>query len=133
MALSDPIADFLTRIRNAIRAEHRYVDADWSKMKENIAKVLKEQGFIEDSLVQKDEKGRGKIRVFLKYAAGRNPVIQGLERVSRPGLRRYIGHQEIPRFYGDMGLAIISTSQGVLAGKEASKRKLGGELLCRIW
>lgn len=133
MALSDPIADFLTRIRNAIRAERSFVDADWSKMKESIARVLKEEGFIDNSLVQKDENGRGKIRVFLRYGMGRVPVIKGLERVSRPGLRHYIGHQEIPNFHGGLGLAILSTSQGVLAGKDASKRKLGGELLCRVW
>ena len=133
MALSDPIADFLTRIRNATKAEHRYVDVSWSKVKQNIAEILKSQGFVENFLVQRDENQRGTMRVFLKYADGRKPVIQGLKRVSKPGLRRYVGHDDIPRFYGGMGLSIISTSQGLMAGIEARKRKIGGELLCLIW
>jgi len=133
MALSDPIADFLTRIRNATKAEHRYVDVSWSKVKQNIADILKNQGFVENYLVQRDENQRGTMRVFLKYADGRQPVIQGLKRISKPGLRRYVGHDDIPRFYGGMGLSIISTSQGVMAGIEARKRKIGGELLCLIW
>lgn len=133
MAVSDSIADFLTRIRNATRAQHRYVDVDWSKMKQNLAEILKEQGFIESFLVKQDSKHRGTIRLFLKYTEHRQPVIQGLTRVSKPGLRRYIGHDEIPMFYGGTGLSIVSTSQGVMAGLEARKRKIGGELLCMIW
>ncbi len=133
MALSDPIADFLTRIRNATKAEHRYVDVSWSKVKQNIADILKNQGFVENYLVQRDENQRGTMRVFLKYANGRQPVIQGIKRVSKPGLRKYVGHDDIPRFYGDMGLSIISTSQGVVTGNEARKRKIGGELLCLVW
>lgn len=129
----DPIADFLTRIRNATKAEHRYVDVSWSKVKQNIAEILKSQGFVENYLVQRDENQRGTMRVFLKYAEGRKPVIQGLKRVSTPGSRKYVGHDDIPRFYGGMGLSIISTSQGVMAGMEARKRKIGGELLCLIW
>lgn len=133
MAISDPIADFLTRIRNAIKAQHRYVDIDWSKMKQNLAEILKNQGFVENFLVKHDNKNRGTIRIFLKYADGRHPVIQGLKRVSKPGLRQYVGHQDIPRFYGGLGLSIISTSQGVMAGSEAKDRKIGGELLCLVW
>lgn len=134
MAVSDPVADFLTRIRNAIKAQHRYVDVNWSKMKQTLAEILKNQGFIENYLVKVDNNGqRGIIRLFLKYTSGRRPVIQGLKRVSKPGLRKYVGHQDIPRFYGNMGLSIISTSQGVMPGAEASQRKIGGELLCLIW
>lgn len=133
MAVSDPVADFLTRIRNAIKAQHRYVDVPWSKMKQNIAEILKNQGFIENYLVKQDNMQRGTMRIFLKYVEGRQPVIQGLKRISKPGLRRFVGHQDIPRFYGGMGLSILSTSQGVMAGLEASKRKIGGELLCLVW
>jgi small subunit ribosomal protein S8 len=133
MAVSDPIADFLTRIRNSIKAQHRYVDVSWSKLKENIAEILKNQGFIENYLVKHDSKQRGTIRIFLKYSEGRKPVIQGIKRISKPGLRRYVSHQDIPRFYGGLGLSILSTSQGVMAGIEASKRNIGGELLCLVW
>jgi small subunit ribosomal protein S8 len=133
MAVSDPVADFLTRIRNSIKAQHRYVDVDWSKMKQNLAEILKSQGFIENYLVKVDDFQRGTIRMFLKYSNGRQPVIQGLKRVSRPGLRKYVGHEEIPRFYGNMGLSIVSTSQGVMPGNEARKLGIGGELLCLVW
>lgn len=129
----DPVADFLTRIRNATNAEHRYVDIGWSKMKQGIADILKSQGFIESYLVRQDTKTRGTIRVFLKYTAQRRPVIQGIKRISKPGLRRYVGYEDIPRFFGGTGVSILSTSQGVLAGLEASKRKIGGELLCMVW
>lgn len=131
-ANSDPVADFLTRIRNASRAQHRYVDVSWSKIKQNIAEILKNQGFIENYLIKLD-KSRGTMRIFLKYAEGRQSVIQGLKRVSKPGLRRYVGHSDIPRFYGGLGLSIVSTSQGLLSGFEAQKRKIGGELLCMVW
>ncbi|MEM1282322.1 MAG: 30S ribosomal protein S8 [Chlamydiota bacterium] len=133
MAMSDPVADFLTRIRNASKAEKRFVDAPWSKMKESIAGILKEQGFVEDLLVKKDEHQRGTIRVFLKYRQNRTPVIQQMKRISRPGLRRYVKHDDIPTFYGGLGLSIVSTSKGVLAGIEAKKQKVGGELLCMVW
>ena len=133
MALSDPVADFLTRIRNAIKAEHRYVDANWSKMKESLVNILKNEGFIENFLVRKDDNQRGKIRIFLKYTDQRRPVITGIKRASKPGLRKYVGHKDIPCFYGGLGLAILSTSQGVLSGSEAIEKKIGGELLCLIW
>jgi small subunit ribosomal protein S8 len=133
MVVSDPIADFLTRIRNAIRAQHRYVDIHWSKVKQNLAEILKKQGFIENYLVKHDSKQRGTIRIFLKYAEGRAPVISELKRVSKPGLRKYVGHNDIPFFYGGLGLSIVSTSQGIMAGAEASRRKIGGELLCLVW
>jgi small subunit ribosomal protein S8 len=130
--ISDPIADFLTRIRNATKAQHRYVDVSWSRMKQNIAEILKSHGFIESYLVKHD-KQRGTMRLFLKYNEGRQPVIQGIQRVSKPGLRRYVGHEDIPRFYGGLGLSILSTSSGVMAGFDAMTKKVGGELLCLVW
>ena len=133
MALSDPVADFLTRIRNALKAEHRFVDADWSKMRQSIAEILKKLGFIENYLVKKDSDHRGKIRIFLKYGSARKPVIQGIKRASRPGCRHYVSHSDIPTFYGGMGVSILSTSQGVIADSEARRRKIGGELLCYVW
>jgi small subunit ribosomal protein S8 len=133
MVASDPIADLLTRIRNSLKAQHRYVDVSWSKMKESIVDILKTYGFIDDYLVKKDENQRGTIRVFLKYSQGRQPVIQGLKRVSKPGLRRYVKHSDIPLFYGGMGLSILSTSKGVMAGGKAQKEQIGGELLCFVW
>lgn len=132
-AISDPIADFLTRIRNATQARHRYVDVDWSRMKQNIADILKSKGFIESYLVKHENKQRGTMRLFLKYTEGRYPVIKGIKRVSKPGLRRYVGHQDIPRFYGGFGVSIISTSKGLMAGYDAMTNKVGGELLCLVW
>lgn len=133
MAMSDPIADFLTRIRNSIAAQHRYVDVEWSKMRQEMAEILKAQGFIESFIVKHDNRNRGTMRLFLKYVEGREPVIKGLTRISKPGLRRYVGHQDIPHFYGGLGLSILSTSQGVMAGNTARDRKIGGELLCLVW
>lgn len=133
MAVSDPVADFLTRIRNSVKAKHRFVDIGWSKMKETLAQILKNQGFIEYFRVQFDEKKRGTIRIYLKYTSGRSPVIQGLTRISKPGLRKYVGHQDISGFYGNMGLSIVTTSKGVMSGNEAKKQGIGGELLCKIW
>lgn len=133
MTVTDPLADFLTRIRNASIAKRRYADVGWSKMKESLAVLLKEQGFIDNYLVKKEPNGRGVIRVFLKYSLGRNPVIKGLKRVSRPGLRKYVRHIDIPQFYGGLGVSIVSTSQGVMTGKEAAEKKIGGELLCLVW
>ena len=132
MAVNDPIADFLTRIRNACKAQHRYIDMEWSKMKQDLAEILKAQGFIENFLVKLESSSRGTIRLFLKYS-GRASIIQGLRRISKPGLRRYVKHDEIPTFFGGMGVPIISTSEGVLPGMEAKKRKIGGELLCLVW
>ncbi len=133
MAISDQIADFLTRIRNGTKARRRYVDIDWSKIKHTIADILKEQGFVENFLVKQDTPQRGTIRIYLKYTEGRRPVIQGLKRVSKPGLRKYVSHEDIPCFFGGLGLSILSTSQGVMPGQEATKRKIGGELLCMVW
>lgn len=133
MALSDPIAEFLTRLRNSIAAQHRYLDVSWSKMRESMVGILKEQGLVENYLVRRDSETRGTIRVFLKYSSHRRPIIQGLKRVSKPGLRKYVGWNDIPRFYGGCGVSILSTSQGVMSGNEAEKKKIGGELLCLVW
>ncbi len=133
MAMSDPIADFLTRIRNATRAQHRYVDVPWSRLKQDMAEILKSQGFIESLLVKQDNKNRGTMRLFLKYTEHRSSVIQGVKRASKPGLRQYVKHYDIPNFFGGAGVSIVSTSQGVMAGRDASQRKIGGELLCLVW
>lgn len=133
MALSDPIADFLTRVRNGSTAERRYVDVSWSKMNENLCEIFKAQGFIDNFIVRKESETRGTVRIFLKYSEQRKPVIKGLERISKPGLRKYVKSDEIPNFYGGYGLTIVSTSQGVMAGLEAKQRRIGGELLCKIW
>lgn len=133
MACSDPIADFLTRIRNGSRALHRYVDVNWSKFNQNIAEILKSKGFIESYLVKLETNHRGTIRMFLKYTNARQPVIQGIRQVSKPGSRKYVGHDDIPRFYGGLGTSIVSTSQGLMSGNDAKLKKIGGELICLIW
>ena len=133
MAVSDPLADFLTRIRNSGKAQHRFVDVSWSKMRQKLAEILKQEGFIEDFLVKLDDNKRGTIRLFLKYTNKRKSVIQGLKRVSKPGKRVYVGHERIPHFFGNMGLTILSTSSGVMPGKEATEKGIGGELLCLVW
>ena len=131
-SLNDPIADLLTRIRNANMAKHRFVDVPHSKMKEAIVKVLKEKGFVAHYLV-KEENRKGLMRVFLKYVGERKCIINGLKRSSTPSLRKYVSSKKIPRVLGGIGIAIISTSQGVVSGDAAREQKLGGELLCFIW
>ena len=128
--LHDPIADLLTRIRNAKDARHRFVDFRPSKIKIAIVKILQAQGFIEKFLVNEE---KGQARLFLKYAGGREPVIRGLDRMSSPSLRRYVGYREIPRIFGGMGIAILSTPGGIVDGETARRNKLGGELLCLVW
>lgn len=130
MSFSDPIAELLTKIRNAMTAKHRYTDLPLSKMKKSILQILKDQGFIENFLID-DEKR--KMRVFLKYVKGRRSVINGLKRISKPGLRKYVPSSKIPLVYGGMGIAILSTPKGVVEGRSAMKEKVGGELLCYIW
>ena len=132
MPVSDTLADLMTRIRNASTAGHRYVDVPFSSVSENVARVLKEQKFIEHYLV-KHESGIGTIRIFLRYTEGTKPMIQGIRKISTPGRRKYIGYQEIPRVLDGLGISILSTSQGVLAGQEARRRKVGGELICYVW
>ena len=131
MAITDPIADMLTRIRNAIMAGHESVLVPSSKMKLAITRILKEEGFIEGYEVLKG-KPQPMIRIRLKYTDGQ-PAILGLERVSKPGLRVYAERHEIPRVYGGLGIAILSTSKGIMTGQEAWRQHLGGEILCYVW
>jgi small subunit ribosomal protein S8 len=128
--MSDPIADMLTRIRNAGRALLPAVELPHSRMKESVAKILKSEGYVADVAVEGNAMKKLKIR--LKYQGKKN-VIEGLKRVSRPGLRRYVGSTEIPRVLGGMGVSIISTPEGVMTGTQAKKKNLGGELLCHVW
>ncbi len=130
MAFNDPIAELLTKIRNAKNAQHRYVDLSSSKIKIRILEILKDHGFIENFLVN-DEKH--KIRVFLRYTKSRESVIQGLTRISTCGLRQYIGYDRIPKIFNGMGIAIVSTPQGVMDGETARNLKVGGEFLCTVW
>lgn len=132
MTISDPIADMLTRIRNALMAGHLQVLVPSSRMKLSIAKILREEGFITDYEVIRGKPERI-IKIHLKYYEGNQSVISGLERVSKPGLRTYVQRTEIPRVYGGMGIAILSTSKGVKTGQQSWKQRLGGELLCYIW
>lgn len=129
--MTDPIADFLTRIRNAASARHKVVDVPASNMKEGLAAILKAQGFIND-FERVAEGPQGAIRMTLRYING-NSSLLGLKRISRPGLRKYAGAGEIPRVKNGLGIAIISTSQGLMTDKEARTRNIGGEVLCYIW
>ncbi len=135
MSMTDPISDFLTRLRNAAKAQHHDVTIPSSKLKRELARILKEQGYIEDYGVHPPERGRPgeKIAVTLKYTEDRKPVITGLERVSRPGHRTYVDHAHIPRIQGGMGTAIISTSKGVMTGHDARREGVGGEVVARVW
>jgi small subunit ribosomal protein S8 len=129
---SDPIADLLTRIRNASRAEHEKVDIPSSRLKVRIAEILKEEGFIKNFRILEDGK-QGVLRVYLKYGAGNEKMISGLVRVSTPGRRVYVGHDEIPSILAGMGVAMLSTSRGVLTDRVARKQKVGGEVLAYVW
>ena len=133
MSMTDPIADMLTRLRNACISKHRRVDMPVSKMKVEIARILKENNFIQDYRLVETEEGRQLLRVVLRYAAGGTPVIRELKRVSTPGLRKYVGVGEIPRVRNGLGMAILSTSQGVLSDREARQKRAGGELLALVW
>jgi len=133
MSLTDPVADMLTRIRNACGSKHRRVDMPASKLKLEIARLLKESNFIQDFRTIPDENGRPVLRVILKYAAGGQSVIRELRRVSTPGLRRYVGAQEIPRVRNGLGVAILSTSQGLMTDGQARRARTGGELLALVW
>ena len=132
MSMTDPIADMLTRIRNACGAKHRRVDMPASKMKVEIARILKENALIQDFSTLESEEGRKLLRVRLKYAGGQ-PVIRELQRVSTPGLRKYVGATEIPRVRNGLGIAILSTSKGVMSDAQARQSRTGGELLALVW
>ncbi len=133
MSFTDPVGDMLTRIRNASSARHEKVLVPASRLKERIAEVLRDEGFIKDFAVHKDDHRQGAITIFLKYTAEREPAISDIKRVSKPGLRRYVPTDDIPRVLNGMGIAILSTTKGVMVDREARKQKVGGELICTVW
>ena len=130
--LTDPITDYLNRIRNALSAEHGDVEIPASRLKKEMTRILKEQGYISDFTVEPTAVGEV-VKIDLKYTEERRPVISGMERVSRPGRRRYANHTEIPRVQGGMGTAIVSTSRGVMTGHEANRDGVGGEVVAYVW
>ncbi len=132
MVMTDPIADMLTRIRNANLVGHERVEVPGSNMKRAIAEILKREGFVRDAEFIPDEK-QGMIRLFLKYGKNKEKVITGLKRISKPGLRVYVNHENVPRVLGGLGIAVLSTSQGVMTDKEARKSHVGGEVVCYVW
>lgn len=132
MTISDPIADMLTRIRNAVMVRHDFVLVPASRMKLAITRILKEEGFISDYEVLRGKPHRV-IKIHLRYSDNNQPVLSGLERVSKPGLRVYVQRKEISRVYGGLGIAIVSTSKGVMTGQQSWRQGLGGELLCYMW
>jgi len=132
MSFTDPVGDMLTRIRNASSARHEKCLVPSSRLKIRLAEVLKEEGFIKDYVLHQDGP-QGAITILLKYNADREPAISEIKRVSKPGLRRYVPTEKIPRVLNGMGIAILSTSKGVLADREARKQKVGGELICTVW
>jgi small subunit ribosomal protein S8 len=132
MSQTDPIADFLTRIRNGLHADHDEVEMPASTFKAELARIRREQGYIEDFAVEPGRVGRT-LRVRLKYTENRKPVISGLQRVSKPGRRQYVAAGSIPRVQGGMGTTIVSTSRGVMSGHDATREGVGGELVARVW
>ena len=134
MSVNDPIADMLTRIRNAVQSRHDSVSMPTSKVKVAIAGVLKDEGFSRDySVVAEEGKPYSSLKVELSYGGRKQPVVTGLQRVSKPGLRVYVQRNEIPRVYGGLGIAIVSTPKGIMTGQDARRQSVGGELLCYIW
>ncbi|HVT95283.1 MAG TPA: 30S ribosomal protein S8 [Bryobacteraceae bacterium] len=132
MTTSDPIADMLTRVRNALQARHAKVDVPASRLKLDIARILKDEGYITNFKIAEDGPKKS-IRIYLKYTNGNVPVISRIERVSRPGCRVYAGSQEVPRVLGGLGINILTTPRGVMTGATARKENVGGEVLCQIW
>ena len=132
MSLTDPVADFLSRIRNAIRSRHQKVDVPASNLKLELARILKEEGYIANYKATEEE-GRKVLRIYLKYGPNNEAAISRLERISKPGCRVYVGRTEIPRVLGGMGINILTTPRGVMTGREARKRGVGGEVLCEIY
>jgi small subunit ribosomal protein S8 len=132
MNMTDPIADMLTRLRNAMQARHPKVDVPASKLKGEIARILKEEGYIANYKVAEEE-GKRTIKIYLKYSDESAPVISKIQRVSRPGRRVYVGSKEIPRVLGGMGINILTTPRGVMTGRNAHRNRVGGEILCEIW
>jgi small subunit ribosomal protein S8 len=132
MNLTDPVADFLTRIRNSIRARHQKLDVPASKLKAEIARILKEEGYIAN-YKPTEENGQKVLRVYLKYSPNNEAVIRDLQRVSRPGCRVYLGRDEIRRVQGGLGISIMTTPKGVMTGRQARREGVGGEILCEVW
>ena len=132
MNMTDPVADMLTRIRNGVRAKLPKVDIPSSKLKVEIARILKDEGYVANYKVAEDSK-QGTLRVYLKYGPGMERVITDIQRVSRPGCRIYCAKTEIPRVYGGLGINIISTSRGLMTGRTAAREGVGGEILCNVW
>ena len=132
MSVSDPIADYLTCIRNAIQAKKKRLDVPSSKMKCSLTEILKAEHFVRDFKVIEDDK-QNVLRIFLSWGQNDQPAIQGIQRISRPGRRIYVGAKDIPRVMGGLGVAVLSTSSGVLTDREARRRGLGGEVLCKVW
>jgi small subunit ribosomal protein S8 len=130
--ISDPIADMLTRVRNALAARHQKVDVPASKLKTEIARILKDEGYILNYKIVDDNNHKA-IRVYLKYTQANQPVISHMVRLSRPGCRVYVGSKEIPKVLGGLGINIVTTPKGVMTGKSAHKEGVGGELLCEVW
>ena len=133
MSITDPISDMLTRIRNALMVRYDHVLVPSSKMKIGIARILRKEGFIRDYEPVDSDGPKKQVKLYLSYSDEGEPLIKGLKRVSKPGLRVYLGRREVPRFYGGRGVSIVSTSQGLMTGQEAWRRGVGGELLCYIW
>jgi len=133
MRLTDPVADMLARIRNAISARHQKVDVPTSKLKAEIARILKEEGYIANFKATDDEQGHKVLRIYLKYSNGSEAAISNVARVSRPGCRVYVRRSEIPRVLGGLGINILTTPRGVMTGRQARKEGLGGEVLCEVW
>ena len=133
MAASDPIADMLTKVQNAARAGHEKVDIPTSKMKLEIVKILKTEGYIKNFKKIQDENNHVVIRIFLKYDDANKAAIHGMKKISTPGRRGYSGYKELPRVYNGYGTLIVSTSSGVTTGKKASEKMVGGELICQVW
>lgn len=132
MSMTDPIADLLTRIRNAALAGHETLDVPHSRLKAQIVRVLREEGFISDYIVSEEPKP-GIIRITLKYTDDRKPVLQGIRRISRPSLRVYQGAQELKQVRSGLGISIVSTNQGVMSGRNARQKRVGGEVICEVW
>jgi small subunit ribosomal protein S8 len=132
MNVTDPVSDLLTRLRNAISARHEKADVPSSRFKVELARILKDEGYIKNYKVM-DDRGGSLLRLYLKYDESGNPVIHGLTRSSKPGRRLYKGKDELPEVLGGLGVAIVSTSQGLLTGNDAKKRGVGGEVVCTVW
>ncbi|MCX8278503.1 MAG: 30S ribosomal protein S8 [Dehalococcoidia bacterium] len=133
MPVTDPIADMITRIRNAVQVRHESLEVPTSRMKSSLLKLMVEEGFISSFTATEEESIEKKLSVQLRYYEDKTPVIQGLKRVSKPGLRVYVGKNEVPRYFGGLGVAFMSTSKGVMTGQQARRQGVGGELLFYVW